>query len=288
MPDTAAHNKINPSELERVILCPPSLHLNAEYPKKDTAFSVEGTSAHLLAELAVRTLFKLPFTDYNNKAVIEGVTGEMFIHALRYAEFIRSRVDRIIKDTECDLKDISVLPEHKVRLERFIPNCSGVCDCAIVAPSRIVIVDFKYGVKKVTAQGSDLLLSTFGYNANTQLSAYALGILSALPGYRQKEIELIELYIYQPRAVGAAGSSSFTGLGVKTPTLIRFASKIKEQVELALNDDGDLCPGPHCRFCRHKDKCIEYRLFASGVVGDPKSPSSVSTEEDDETTVLDE
>lgn len=258
MPDV--HSKIAPSSLERTILCPPSLRLNEQYPKEDTKYTVEGTIAHSVCEYALYSKFNLDKSQApDKKKVIEGVTGEMISYAMDYSNFIDGRVRRIVDQTDCLPSDVSVYPELQVHMEKYIPLCFGTSDCVIMSPSRIAVVDFKYGVNKVPATGSPLIAQKFGYSANVQLSAYALGAFHKLPDYRQNEIDLIEIYIYQPRATGG---EYFAGMGIKPKTLISFADVAKEKVQLALDGKGDLCAGSHCRFCKHKNKCTEYIAWA--------------------------
>lgn len=269
MPPTQ-HSRISPSSLERTILCPPSLLLNEQYPEEETKYTAEGTVAHAVSELALYSKFNL-----NNppdaKKVIDGVTGEMFLHAMAYADFVKRRIDRIATDTECSLSECQVFPELTVHLDQYIPGCYGTSDCAITSPERIAVIDYKYGVNRVPAQGSDLLKEKFNYTANVQLSAYALGVYSALPSYRQNEIELIEIYIYQPRAKGGL---YIGGMGIKPRTLVSFAETVRKQVDLALVGGGERCAGSHCRFCKHKNKCPEYLVSAaSGGTYRPQTPN---------------
>lgn len=264
------HSRISPSSLERTILCPPSLLLNEQYPDEETKYTAEGTIAHAVSELALYSKFNLK-NPPDAKKVIDGVTGEMFVHAMQYAEFVKKRIDRIATDTECSASDFQVFPELTVHLDQYIPGCYGTSDCAITSPERIAVIDYKYGVNRVPAQGSDLLKEKFNYTANVQLSAYALGVFSTLPSYRQKEINLIEIYIYQPRA---KGGTYVGGMGIRPQTLVSFAGTMKKQVDLALVGGGEKCAGSHCRFCKHKAKCPEYLVTAaSGNLYQSKIPN---------------
>lgn len=259
------HSKISPSSLERTILCPPSLLINEKYPNEDTIYTTEGTTAHALAEIALRSIFELPL-EKEMKGVIEGATGEMVANAVKYANFVVGRVNRIIEKTGCSSSDIHIYPERRLDIDKYIPGCYGTADCAITSPERLVIVDYKYGYNKVPASGSPLLQQAFGYNANVQLSAYAAGLYDTLSDEQKKNIKAIEIYIFQPRAKGGAYAA---GMGMSTSALTRFMSEAKDKVAIAVKGEGNIRAGEHCRFCKHKKNCTEYLIYCNGGYRSP-------------------
>jgi hypothetical protein len=227
------HSEHGASSAYRWLACPGSVSLCRHIPSKTSEYAIEGTTAHALAELALK---KGRDADFWVGMDIEGweVTEEM-------AEAVQVYVDHI-KGVMQEGDDLRL--EQRVTLERLNPPrpMFGTCDGLIYrrAEKTLFVYDYKHGAGvPVDVEG------------NKQLRYYALGALLSLD--KDEPCETIVAGIIQPRANHKDGPVREDKFGAGE--LLDFASELVEGVEKTLEDNAPLVPGSHCRFCNASAVC---------------------------------
>lgn len=225
------HAYLSCSGAHRWIACPGSARLEAQFPRTESPYAAEGTTAHALLESA------LLLGDSSAEAsieLVEGATPEM-------AETLQPVIDWI-SGWLAEHPGAELFLERKVNPGQALgrEDLWGTADVLGIAREQgeLLIGDLKYGAgRAVEVEG------------NIQLQLYALGAL-ALAG---PEIERVTLAILQPRAVHAAGP-------VRVTTLSRvdlgvFGEEIKAAAARTEVEGAPLIAGEHCTFCRASGSC---------------------------------
>lgn len=230
---TKLHSEHGASSAYRWTACPGSVGMSRGIPRKTSEYAIEGTTAHALAELAIK---KERDADFWVGMEIEGweVDEEMAEAVQVYVDHIRS----ILKEG-----DVLKL-EERVTLEKLNPPrpMFGTCDCLIYRRSEktLFVYDYKHGAGvPVDAEG------------NKQLRYYALGALLSLE--KDEPCEKIIAGIVQPRAQHNDGPIREEVFGAGD--LLDFSSELIEAVEASLQPNAPLVPGSHCRFCPAAGVC---------------------------------
>ena len=192
------HARLSPSSADRWISCPASVRVIERLEPKDegSAYAAEGTMAHELGEIRASRWFGLisekeflsRLGDWEKRMsdYPEGTIEEMERHIVDYVDFLEERRKLGVS---------AIFLEQ--RLPTGVPESWGTSDAVIVAPSRIEIVDLKYG--------AGVPVSAVG---NPQLRLYALGALDEYDGLIG-DAEEITMTIYQPR-VSSVSSDTMT------------------------------------------------------------------------------
>ena len=235
MSSPTVHSNLGASSAYRWMSCPGSVKLSANIPRKDTSFSLEGTAAHSLGEIAYAADLD-PSNWLGEK--IEGivVTADMVDAVRVYVEFLK------------DLKSngYDTLIEHRFDLSKLSPPSPmfGTSDCVAyhAGERRLIVGDYKHGAGVAVE-----------VEENSQLKYYGLGALLQLsPSQRVDEIELV---IVQPRAQHKDGPIRRWTCSVDH--LLDFSSELIERAQLTMRDDAPLAAGKHCRFCPAQPMCPE-------------------------------
>ena len=205
------HSLISPSMLWRIMgsdACFASVTEQQKYPEKEAGDAARhGTKLHDEAEIA------LLFNDDHPDPIVSD-----------YLKYCR------------DLKGGGeMLPEMKVSLKKFVPDMKGTADCVIITPDKhLHVIDLKTGRSKVPVE------------ENTQLMAYALGVLQAIDEQPKK----ITVHICQP-AIGY-----MEGWTVSKKALKQFGRELKEAAQLCFEDDPVFSPTEsNCRWCSAAPHC---------------------------------
>ena len=216
-----SHALLAPSAAHRWLNCPPSAVAAELYPNQDTDFTREGTLAHEVAEVMVRT-------DRKGPGFPEGTTQEMLDCADDYYSYIQ---EQITSD------DATVLLEQRVDLSDIIPDGFGSCDCVILQGSTMDVIDLKFGRGvKVDATANEQLM-LYGWGA-----LYDFGVLY--------DIETVRLHIFQPRL------NHIDRWEITAKDLLEWGTEqVKPIAELAAKGQGDFLAGDWCRFCPHAGRC---------------------------------
>jgi hypothetical protein len=225
------HAFLSCSGAHRWIACPGSARLEAQFPRTESPYAAEGTTAHALLESA------LLLGDSSAEAsveLVEGATAEM-------AETLQPVIDWI-SGWLAEHPGAELFLERKVNPGQALgrEDLWGTADVLGIAREQgeLLIGDLKYGAgRAVEVEG------------NVQLQLYALGAL-VLAG---PEIERVTLAILQPRAVHAAGPVRVTTLS--RADLEAFGEEIKAAAAQTEQPDAPLIAGEHCTFCRASGGC---------------------------------
>ena len=235
------HALLSASGSSRWLECPPSAHLELQFPKKSSSYADEGTAAHELCELAARYwLGEITETEYENKlaelAKGKYYSAEMQECAVDYGCFISETV----KATRENCPDaIAELEVKNLDFSDWAPEGFGTGDCIIVADDLLEIIDFKYG-KGVRVEAEN----------NPQMRLYALG---AIKLYGELyDIKRDRMSIIQPRINREPRTDEIT-----VAELLDWAENyVKPRAALAFAGEGEFNPSEKtCKFCRAKEQC---------------------------------
>lgn len=231
MPDE--HAKLSASGAKRWMNCPPSANLETRFPDKTSEFAEEGTLAHNLAELVLR---------YNNNEITKK-TYSTRLNKLKkdqkynqemqdYIEDYAQMVWELFNEARVSCPDAQVYFEQRYDLSEYIPESFGTADVTIIADDLIQVIDLKYG-KGVGISAVD----------NPQLRLYGLG--AYLEHSMLYDIQRIKTTIIQPRLENISTEE------LTVDALLDWAEKkVKPRAKMAMNGEGGLSVGDHCRFCK--------------------------------------
>jgi len=223
------HARLSCSAAHRWTACPGAPRLEAQFPRQESIYAAEGTTAHALLETA---LLLGEAQAVNCLSLVAGATEEM-------AEALQPILDwvlaRLAEGGELYIER-KVDPGHAMGRD----DLWGTADILLFYrdQARLLVGDLKFGIGlPVEAEG------------NPQLRLYGLGAL-ALADY---PVENVTLAILQPRAPHADGP-------VRAITLTRaeleaFAAEVQAAAALTDDEEAPLNPGEHCRFCRAAGGC---------------------------------
>lgn len=243
-----AHAIFGASSSSRWLACPGSVELSKGIVEPPSEFAAEGTAAHELAEMVLRT--ELNTSNWlGEKIEASGftfeVTEEMVGAVQSYVELVRAFAEGY---------GVAPMLEHRFDLSKLQPPAPmfGTADCAFyVEGERLLhIIDLKYG-RGVPVDA----------NGNPQLKYYALGMLLSLPA--DKPVRRVKMTICQPRIGNIAHDEC------SVEDLLDFGTELLDGVNAALRPDAPLNPSPEaCKFCKAKGKCPALRKTALAVAQD--------------------
>ncbi|MBT8152732.1 DUF2800 domain-containing protein [Epibacterium ulvae] len=248
-----AHAKLGPSGAHRWMLCPGSVGLIAQLPVGDesSAFAVEGTTAHALAEMALAndkdadTYRGVRFSEELFK-----VDDEMVDYVQMYLDYVRA-----LGGTR--------FTEIRVDLSQWVPDSFGTADNVVFTDDGVMhVIDLKYG-KGVPVHAEN----------NPQGMCYALGALAEYDFLF--DIETVRIVIHQPRL------DSVSEWDISREDLLSWAeTELAPAAAAAQSEDAPVVPGDkQCRFCEAKPICralAERNMSLASqdfeVVGAPVTP----------------
>ena len=246
MTGPTAHAALGASSAYRWMACPGSVALSKDVPRKDTVFSLEGTAAHALGELAFKE--KLHPSNWLREIVEDVEVSHDMVAAVEvYTKYL----------TDLQLDGFEVTLEHRFSLEKLDPPAPmfGTSDCVAFRASDglLVVADYKHGAG-VSVEVED----------NSQLKYYALGALLAMPaGTRVKSVKMA---IIQPRAQHKDGP--IREWTTTVDHLLDFADELIEAAHRTTNPNADLASGKHCRFCPAQPMCPQLHKEMQLVAAD--------------------
>lgn len=225
------HSLLSPGNASRWMECTPSAVFESSFKKSESHYADEGTLAHKLSELMVNNYFNLM-----PKVLYKHEVGLIKKHKFYTQEMLEHCNDLLllISDMYADMTAEVIHVELKLDLTKFIPEGSGRVDFALISPTKVSIIDLKYG-KGIRVDAKE----------NKQQMLYALGILELYP-----KVEEVEINIYQPRLnhhdVYITSRADLETWAVDT---------LAPKVEKAYKGLGAYTPGDHCKFCRARNSC---------------------------------
>lgn len=251
----ATHSLLAPSAAERWINCPASVVMSEPFPDTVSEYAAEGTTAHKLAELKIRSSIlgeevdgkevdKVKRSKYYNPDM-EDYTDE-------YVEYVRSLVNS---------NETTVLPETRLNLNFITQGTVGTADCILAFGNELHVIDFKYG-KNVEVNAQD----------NPQLKIYGLGACNLIDGLIYN-IENVTVHIAQPRM------NNFSSMTLTKKELNDWLKdEVRPQAIKAVNGTAETAVGNWCQFCRAKTVCRKYGERFD-VDYKPDNPNTLSNEE---------
>jgi hypothetical protein len=233
------HVDASPSSSSIWINCAASVTKARGRSRVPTVYTREGTAAHMLAEMLLRT--------HKRKAAISSVevegetipvTEEMMDAVWTYVRYVRDRA-----------RQGKLHIETKVRIASDGEPLSGTTDAFVVnhLTRELEVIDFKFGQGVAVSPDS------------SQLRIYALGAMEFLGPF--VEINNVLLTIVQPRINPNPLTITFTVKeladwenGILLPALARLTA-----------GDTTETPGGHCRWCVRAGECVSLANQAMAV-----------------------
>ena len=250
------HAVLSASGKHRWGKCAASLPLAAIYPDTDTAYSRQGTVAHLLGALALRernpclTYVGRTFDKYPEIPVDE----EMAINVQIY-------VDRVMRDVnEFDGDLLAIEQEVDTSPVMGFPDQYGTADAIVLRLSTkmLIVTDLKYGMGEVKASDNDQLL-TYGTAAYLSLRSQGADIDGITLRIIQPRLNSIDEVIVSPESL-----QEFIHRSQAEAARAMHAKRLYEQtgvVPLELYQPG----ASQCHWCPHKANCEALHAHAMSV-----------------------
>lgn len=240
----AFHALLSPSSAHRWLVCTPSARLTELMPesrrKGGFDHAMNGTTAHEYAEAQLRRHYKqITAAEYNEIVArvkeTEFYSDEFEAYVAEYVLYVRSQIGS------------TDIPYFEIRVDysRWVPHGSGTSDVIVIQGDTIAVIDAKFGVMRVDAEG------------NPQMRLYALGAYEKFKD-QYPELKRVVCTIVQPRI----NHVSTEEISVKD--LIDWADNVVHPQALkADKGEGEFVAGDHCGFCKAKAQCRARAEFAN-------------------------
>lgn len=241
----AQHARLSASSAERFMKCPGSVKLSEMLPvSEDDEFSSEGTAAHALAELCLRSGDDAYL--HQGEIILEHEVTPNMVEAVQvYLDYVHGNT--------VATSDMRV--ELSISDNKFGSDFGGTADAIIIseAHQHLEIVDYKHGIG-IPVDIVD----------NIQLKYYAYGVLESLK-LEDPECWDIVITIVQPRAYHQDGPIRCQDM--PSQDLLNWGStQLIPAMKKVDSDDAPYEMGEHCRFCDGKLVCplikAVYKEFA--------------------------
>lgn len=232
-PSKPVHSRIGASSAHRWMVCAGSPRMADKAPPQgQSVWAAEGTGAHKVAEMCLKT--------GNNAARYVGNDFDGVECTDEMAEAVQVYVDVVRADLE-KYAGSELLIEQAFDLSEILLGLFGTNDAVVYqAFGKLIIYDYKHGVGVVEVVD------------NKQLLYYALGaILNLLKG--GGDFESVDLVIVQPRAMHRDGH--VRRWTVDVPYIMEFAKELEEKARATMLPDAPLVAGDHCKWCPAKAFC---------------------------------
>lgn len=259
----ADHALLSASSSHRWLVCGPSARLEEPYPDVETEYTKEGTLAHKLAEF--KTRFKLGWiSDTCLAREMEIIKADPLYsdEMLEYAEAYAGHISATLEDMERSDGDVFIELEHKVDYSMYAPGGFGTCDCLMIGDSKLVVIDLKYGKRRIEAEG------------NTQMRLYALGAdCGEGTSYFYDNIEMI---IFQPRIEDGISISRVT----RSALCAWGQEYVIPRAENAFRGCGEFAPSEQaCYYCKARHECRARAKQYVDMFDDTPDPALLSLDE---------
>lgn len=231
---------MSPSSSERWLNCTPSARLAEAAGSKTSEYAEEGTTAHELAEYALKSwIYGTFYPECDELPVPDEIAkNKYFSEEMRDAvgEYVNFVVGEFYEMQKGPLGgSVATYLEEKLDISKFAPESFGSSDVALLSPSILHIVDLKYGKGvKVPAE-------------SPQFKMYALG---ALTKFNNGSIKYVRMSVGQPRL------HHYDTIEMSVPDLLEWATKVLQpKAKLAYEGKGKQVVGSWCQFCPVKATC---------------------------------
>ena len=257
------HARLSASGSHIWLNCTPAVRLSEGLPDKQTAFTLEGTTAHRLAELRLGRIYELISkreydTGIREVQASEFYSAEMEEYITRYIDWVTETYNGIQRDSE----DYELLTEQRLDFSAWVPGGFGTGDVVIIADGTLTVIDLKYG-KGVPVDAHE----------NPQLMLYGLGAYDAFS--LSNDIRRVRMIINQPRL------DSISEYELPVEELVKWGEEtVRPRAEMAMKGEGEAHPGDWCRFCKCRAVCKARAEEALEVAKHEfKEPSLLTDEE---------
>lgn len=231
---------MSPSSSERWLNCTPSARLAEAAGSRTSEYAEEGTTAHELAEYALKSWIDGTFYPECDEMPVpdEIAKNKYFSEEMRDAvgEYINFVVGEFYEMQKGPLGgSVATYLEEKLDISKFAPESFGSADVTLLSPSILHIIDLKYGKGvKVPAE-------------SPQFKMYALG---ALAKFNNGSIKYVRMSVGQPRL------HHYDTIEMSVPDLLEWATNILQpKAKLAFEGKGKQVVGSWCQFCPVKATC---------------------------------
>lgn len=231
---------MSPSSSERWLNCTPSARLAEAAGSRASEYAEEGTTAHELAEYALKSWIDGTFYPECDEMPVpdEIAKSKYFSEEMRDAvgEYVNFVVGEFYEMQKGPLGgSVATYLEEKLDISKFAPESFGSADVTLLSPSILHIIDLKYGKGvKVPAE-------------SPQFKMYALG---ALAKFNNGSIKYIRMSVGQPRL------HHYDTIEMSVPDLLEWATNILQpKAKLAFEGKGKQVVGSWCQFCPVKATC---------------------------------
>ncbi|WAX09697.1 hypothetical protein BT638P5_00041 [Bacteroides phage BT638P5] len=238
------HAVLSPSSSERWLNCTPSARLAEEAGSKTSEYSEEGTTAHELAEYALKSwIYGTFYPECDDLPVPQEIASnkyyseEMKEAILRYVDFVTGEFYEMQKGPFGG--PVATYLEEKLDISKYAPDSFGSADVSLVSEQIVHIIDLKYGKGvKVPAE-------------SPQFKMYALGVLAKFGGPKVKRVRMS---VAQPRL------NHYDTIEMGVSDLLEWAEEVlKPKAKLAYEGKGEQVVGSWCQFCPVKATCRAQR-----------------------------
>lgn len=252
-----AHSAVGGSSAERVMRCPGSVLLSAQYPNIESEFAATGTALHeaidlILGSETLKTERDVIGVRFNGVVMTEEMFEEAIVPALEQFD----KIDQ-------ELGGIEYFNEQRVIFPMSMPlrdedgniigldneGAFGTVDIVGSSKDRSIVWDWKFGRGvAVEAEG------------NEQLMYYAWAAMHTPETARFfSKDKPVELFICQPMV---NDGEPFTRWMTTAVQLEAFARELTRAVEIAYEPDPPFNLGAWCKFCNAKAGCPAYNKLA--------------------------
>lgn len=238
------HAVLSPSSSERWLNCTPSARLAEEAGSKTSEYAEEGTTAHELAEYALKSwIYGTFYPECDDLPVPQEIASnkdyseEMKEAISRYVDFVTGEFYEMQKGPFGG--SVATYLEEELDISKYAPDSFGSADVSLVSEQIVHIIDLKYGKGvKVSAE-------------SPQFKMYALGVLAKFGGPKVKRVRMS---VAQPRL------NHYDTIEMGVSDLLEWAEEVlKPKSKLAYEGKGEQVVGSWCRFCPVKATCRAQR-----------------------------
>lgn len=235
---------MSPSSAERWLNCTPSARLAEAAGSKTSEYAEEGTTAHELAEYALKSwIYGTFYPECEEMPVPDEIAkNKYYSEEMRDAvgEYVNFVVDEFYEMGKGPLGgSVATYLEEKLDISKFAPGSFGSADVSLVSEQIVHIIDLKYGKGvKVPVE-------------SPQFKMYALGVLTKFGGPKVKRVRMS---VAQPRL------NHYDTIEMGVSDLLEWAEEVlKPKSKLAYDGKGEQVVGSWCQFCPVKATCRAQR-----------------------------